>query len=101
MCEFIKKNMDGFLKGKGSGGRRGRTATEAYEQLGAALHPVMDSTSPVHRGFQIWKPIDNGMSHGNANGSLEGLDSLTPGLQQETLNLMRDLMKNPGSCPCG
>ena len=29
------------------------TAT-AYYYLGQAMHPVMDSTSPTHEGFQIW-----------------------------------------------
>lgn len=100
MCAFIRRNMDGYRRGKDSGGRRGRTAVEAYEMLGMALHPIMDSTSPVHRGFQIWRPIENGVSHGNAHGSLEGMDSLTPQLQNETINLMLDLLRNPESCPC-
>jgi RHS repeat-associated protein len=26
----------------------------AYFELGMALHPVMDSTDPLHEGFQIW-----------------------------------------------
>lgn len=32
---------------------------EAYEALGEAMHPVMDSTSPAHEGFQAWE----GLSH--------------------------------------
>jgi RHS repeat-associated protein len=36
----------------------------AYEALGMAMHPIMDSTSPVHEGFQEWKgwkdPIGSG-----------------------------------------
>ena len=27
-------------------------AEDAYFELGMALHPIMDSTSPSHRGFQ-------------------------------------------------
>jgi hypothetical protein len=27
---------------------------EAYFALGEALHPIMDSTSPTHEGFQWW-----------------------------------------------
>ncbi|MDD5206765.1 MAG: hypothetical protein PHS17_15175 [Desulfobacterales bacterium] len=27
---------------------------EVYFALGMALHPVMDSTSPTHEGFQWW-----------------------------------------------
>jgi RHS repeat-associated protein len=36
----------------------------AYEALGMAMHPIMDSTSPVHEEFKEWKglkdPIDSG-----------------------------------------
>ena len=32
---------------------QGRTG-EAYFRLGEAMHPIMDSTSPSHRGFQEW-----------------------------------------------
>ncbi len=31
-------------------GRQG----EAYFRLGEAMHPLMDSTSPSHEGFQVW-----------------------------------------------
>ena len=45
MDAFIKEHMDRFkLEGD-------------YFQLGMALHPVMDSTSPMHRGeFLWWEP---------------------------------------------
>jgi hypothetical protein len=78
-----------------------RNRISAYRDLGKAMHSVMDSTSPMHRGFQIWWPADDWTKHGNANGSLEGLDSLTPALRAETIGLMRALIENPNSCPCG
>ena len=30
----------------------------AYFELGMALHPIMDSTSPSHAGTQVWSNID-------------------------------------------
>jgi RHS repeat-associated protein len=99
MCAFIKKNMAEYnakINGPGL-----IELQEAYEALGRAMHPIMDSTSPVHRGFQAWHPIDHGMEHGNAHGSLEGIGALTPKLLQETVNLMYDVLNNPDSCPCG
>jgi len=99
MCDFIRRNMSTYNALKNSAIDRNRIS--AYRDLGRAMHPVMDSTSPMHRGFQIWRPVDDGIKHGNANGSLEGLGSLTPALRAETTGLMRTLMGNPNSCPCG
>lgn len=99
MCDFIRRNMSTYNALKNSAIDRNRIS--AYRDLGKAMHSVMDSTSPMHRGFQIWRPVDDGMKHGNANGSLEGLDSLTPALRVETIELMRILIENPNSCPCG
>jgi hypothetical protein len=28
---------------------------KAFFELGMALHPLMDSTSPAHEGFQVWE----------------------------------------------
>ena len=72
----------------------------AYEALGAALHTVMDSTSPSHRGFQIWDPAGETKNswHSHGNNSPEDLKHLTDALKAETLKLMRDAMN--GS-PCG
>ncbi len=30
---------------------------EAYFRLGEAMHPIMDSTSPSHEGFQVWRGL--------------------------------------------
>jgi hypothetical protein len=34
----------------------------AFFELGMALHPVMDSTSPAHEGFQRWNGVLKGPS---------------------------------------
>jgi len=31
--------------------------------LGMALHPVMDSTSPSHRGLQVWNGLSDMPGH--------------------------------------
>jgi RHS repeat-associated protein len=45
MTDFIKQKEDAFINAEGD---------EAYGFLGEALHPIMDSTSPEHEGFQEW-----------------------------------------------
>jgi hypothetical protein len=51
---------------------------EAYEALGEAMHPVMDSTSPSHEGFQEWKGTKGfnnkiaGLEHWQVEQSIKG-----------------------------
>ena len=82
MCKFVQDNMDAFRL------HLHRNAPErAYYHLGQALHPVMDFTSPVHRGFQYWRPtfsIDEIATH---RGS-ENMSTLTTRLERETLGLI-------------
>ncbi|WP_326923866.1 RHS repeat-associated core domain-containing protein, partial [Delftia sp. RIT313] len=47
--EFINKHASEALAKKKSG-----NMDEAYFHFGAALHAMQDSTSPSHRGFQVW-----------------------------------------------
>jgi RHS repeat-associated protein len=96
MCKFIQSNMTAYRRFLKQG-----NLLMAYRYLGKALHPIMDSTSPVHRGFQAWHPIDEGVYHGNAHGSLEGVDSLTPELLKETVDLINDAVSGKATCPCG
>jgi hypothetical protein len=101
MCKFIADNMAGFNGGNQS---NIRDQIIAFRDLGRALHPVMDSTSPAHSGWQPWynpvlHPLET-IPHGNAHGSIEGLNALTDGLLQETLNRMRATMAGGGMCGC-
>ena len=50
MGEFIETKKKEFVMKNGD---------EALFSLGEALHPVMDSTSPAHVGFQVWEGLDN------------------------------------------
>jgi hypothetical protein len=103
MCKFVKENLAGYLANVGRGNIHDQIL--AYRDLGEALHPIMDSTSPAHSGWQTWSnPITHPretIPHGNAHGSIEGVDALTPALLQETLNRMRDAMAGGGICGCG
>ena len=39
---------------------------EAYSRLGEAMHPIMDSTSPSHEGFQVWRGLNGSRNAGEA-----------------------------------
>ncbi len=51
---------------------------DAFFHLGRALHPIMDSTSPLHEGFQEWSinkhPFE---SRRHGDGPYEGPSALT------------------------
>lgn len=74
-CKYVKDMMAKYENLLGQGKNK-----EAYFMLGAALHPVMDSTSPVHVGRQSWANID-AWKHGPSPLIKEGLS---------------DAVRNPG-----
>ena len=97
MCEYIKSKLedakDAYDKGSGN----------YWFLLGMALHPVMDSTSPAHEGFQKWGGVvKDGNKHGNMPGTLEGKSTA----QQEkhknrTIARMRQALKGDlTACGC-
>jgi len=52
MNDYINKHLKEYKDQVKEG-----NCDKAYFHLGMALHPVMDSTSPTHSGFQIWDGI--------------------------------------------
>jgi len=90
---------------------RGWGEYRAYEALGMALHPVMDSTSPAHVNYQSFSPYsrtdvsrhgpDSALGFDRPN-SLEGLSDLlaNPKLIEETVRKMNDIF-NGGDWDCG
>ena len=52
MDDYIKEHMKKYQEYLKQGKNE-----DAYFELGMALHPVMDSTSPTHTGFQVWGSI--------------------------------------------
>jgi hypothetical protein len=73
---------------------------EAAKDLGFGLHAIMDSTSPVHAGFQEWHSWDF-WKHGSFPTSKEDVNSLTPELLQETIDRMNAAVAgNNLNCSC-
>jgi hypothetical protein len=99
MCECIKKNMDEYRWRRNSSDWRQRQ--EAYKYLGRALHPVMDSTSPVHSGMQEWVMRRDWRKHGDMPKAMEDVKHLTPALLDETRRRMAVVMSGDLSCVCG
>jgi RHS repeat-associated protein len=66
----------------------------AYAQLGQAMHAVMDSTSPAHRGFQKWESSE-ALRHGIWPSSEEDIDT-APQYRDETVAKMLKVL-NGGS----
>jgi RHS repeat-associated protein len=63
----------------------------ALQNLGMAMHPVMDSTSPSHTGFQPWFGDENTFEL-LAHVSVE--KSISPETRQITVNLMHEEITN-------
>ena len=97
MCAYIKEKMEeaNDAKNKGSG--------NYWFLLGMALHPVMDSTSPAHEGYQSWGGIfKDGNKHGEMPGTLEGIDTAREKYHTDrTTQRMRDVLNGDlSSCGC-
>ncbi|MBC5766733.1 RHS repeat domain-containing protein [Ramlibacter albus] len=73
----------------------------AYAQLGMAMHAVMDSTSPAHRGFQKWEWAQRHRHGPKAfqSRSEEDLDSVDA-YMQETVQKMLDVFSGSAPCEC-
>jgi RHS repeat-associated protein len=101
MCKFIKDNLQEYKRLMNS--HDGRDEWLAYQALGRALHPIMDSTSPAHIGWQVWdNPILDPaeiLQHGSLPSSIEDMKDLTPELMRENIQLIKNAMS--GNIPCG
>ena len=99
MCRYVKRHLELFKA------LRISNPEKAYFHLGMAMHPVMDSTSPLHRGFQKWSLFSGqGIRHGLFDWwpfSKESLRHARPFLG-ETIELMNKAMdgKLPGCEKC-
>ena len=99
-CEFIKKKMDVYNALKISPNPRVRRI--AYQALGEAIHPVMDSTSPTHAGWQVWDPLHHPGQideHGDMPGSMETEDALTPAILARNRGLINQVLDG-NACSC-
>lgn len=96
MCQFIKDKRGLYQMYTQHG-----LPYSAFFEMGMALHPVMDSTSPAHRGFQRWRYRDAGNHGGNLPGmpSMEDVDT-APKYLNETLQLMQKAFNGQLDCDC-
>jgi RHS repeat-associated protein len=98
-CDFVNMHMQQYQRLMKLSNVASVFRVEAYEQLGMALHPIMDSTSPMHEGRQAWDPWNDWVWHGDAHGSPEGLDALTAQKMRQTQDLIKRAM-NGNTCFC-
>jgi RHS repeat-associated protein len=97
MCKFIKDYM-----GQAEYAKENNDA-HYWFYLGMALHPVMDSTSPAHEGFQKWHGImEDGSKHGPWPSSMETISVARRAANtQRTVNAMNNAMSgNLRGCGC-
>lgn len=96
MCKFIKDNLARANLAKLQGDPR------YLYLLGMALHPIMDYTSPAHRGWQTWHGSSDMHKHGPWPTSLENLSvAKQEKYTMETLALMkRALDGDLSGCEC-
>ncbi len=105
MNDFIQGKLDRYhgliQKSKTSKNRVSRHGSsnalnerQAYRELGYALHAAMDSTSPAHKDFQVWRWEEDVVSkHGDLWNSVENLDAAQNwDSQSGTLKAMEDVM---------
>lgn len=97
LCEYVKEKRGNFTRAAADPKLR----WWAFFELGMALHPVMDATSPAHRGFQPWR-YRNTLDHGpNKPGapSKEDVDTAVE-YRKKTLDLMRQAFNGTLNCDC-
>ena len=97
MCNYISSQFELAEKFKKQG------SNKYWFHIGMGLHAVMDTTSPAHEGFQMWRgAAKDGHRHGPWPMSLENLRAAKqPYNINRTLQRMREAMQgNYGSCGC-
>jgi hypothetical protein len=62
---------------------------EAYFRLGEAMHPLMDSTSPSHEGFQVWNEINGPRSLKDAGMHVIRESIISGETERRTINSIR------------
>ena len=93
-CDFIRKNLSHYNNFRNS--NIGKNRTFGYCSLGRALHTIMDSTSPVHAGFQEWN-IKDSPQHGAFPHSKE--KTISSADLKRTLDLIRRALSGD-ACAC-
>ncbi len=76
------------FKSRGATGLAKQFKARAWKEYGKALHPVMDSTSPVHN--KEWKLRRDWKKHGDFKQSRE-TRKIAPAYRDETIRRMRNM----------
>ena len=97
-CDYVAYSMLTFQQML-LGARSPLARKAAYAQLGMALHAVMDSTSPSHRGFQSWNWTRETISRHGDN-SMED-EAAAQKYRDETLAAMIIAMQSGFAPTCG
>lgn len=104
MCAFISDHLGAYNSLRQNPSPSSQYA--AYFNLGEALHPIMDSTSPAHAGWQVWgNPLSprwwfEWLNHGDSADTIEDVAHLSPALLAETVIRIHDAMNGAGVCGC-
>jgi len=96
-CQFLNNKLAYFNDNRLSNDPKVRHS--AYFNLGMGLHAIMDSTSPVHRGFQLWEK-ENFYEHGPLPSSKEGMAAARIA-ESETLRYMEAAIRGKSMPECG
>ncbi len=81
MNDFISKKVADYKRLMSEG-----KTDDAYFALGMAMHPIMDSTSPSHKGFQEWR-TKNIIPHSQAE------KIITPETKAVTVEMLRNFYR--------
>jgi RHS repeat-associated protein len=81
---------------KGDRARAAVAMDNAMFNLGMAMHPLMDSTSPAHKNLRFWE-LGQWADHGPWPWSKEHMDDITPALEKQTIGIMQNAMSKYGS----
>jgi RHS repeat-associated protein len=102
-AEEARRDMDAFINGRQRDAKKlqalcgsaqvqataMRYHTSSLMAMGEALHPIMDSTSPTHKGFHVWSWGDIRRTLSGSSVHSAGESSITAAQRQETISLMR------------
>jgi hypothetical protein len=86
MQNFVNDHLREYQRLMGMG-----QTDEAYFQLGMALHPVMDSTSPSHDGFQGWDNVLNTTGYELIKHAVQE-QFMSPDQLSKTIELIKQVM---------
>ncbi len=86
MQQYVSQKLDLYYQNIYEG-----NLEKAYFFLGMALHPIMDSTSPPHEGFQVW---DGAGGIYSWQGVIHGVQELSISNERlrQTLDLLREVL---------